>query len=855
MTSARVPIWRRSWLRIALGILVVTIAFVALHALAAEVTLASIRAAVAATPARDVVLALFATAASFVALGLYDVLAVRIVAPGRVRAPVAFMTGMSAYAVSNVLGFSLLTGGAVRARIYGRAGLDPPIVVAIMSASWLTFWLGVSLVIGVLLLLDPAGPAAALGLPDSVDVVGGTVLLVAVGTFLVWLATGRRTLRFGSRRFFLPPARLAFAQIGAAILDVGAAALTLWLLLPAGGLVGPSTFFAAYVAAIVVGIVSHSPGGLGAFEATLLAALGLAGRADVLASLILYRVVYYLVPFAVLWIAVVVATLRERRAALLRGWSVAGSIAESLLAPLVPPVAAVGVGLAGAVLLFSGSLPALRPRREALENIVPLPLVEVSHLLGSALGVALLIVAFGLARRDARAWTIAVAALALGIAASLLKGFDWEEAVILAAALAGLLAFGEAFYRGRAALRPSWSWLALVAVVLGASVWLGLVAYRNVDYGNELWWRFAWNGDASRFLRGSVAATVALVAFSAASVLRRPEPEDEPDEVTPAIRALVAASADTEANLALLGDKRFIVSPRANAFAMFRETQAATIALRDPFGEPHAASDLAWTLLERADATGRIPAFYGVGTRLLPTYLDMGLSILKIGEVARVDLASFSLEGGARKGLRQAVAKSGREGIAFAVLDAATAADRIAELRAVSDAWLQAKSGSEKFFALGRFDPAYLANFPHAVLERDGRIVAFANLWPGGGREELSLDLMRYDPDAAGISMQVLFAQVMLWGKIEGYHWFNMGAAPFSGLEDRRLARRWNRLGAFLYEHGERFYNFEGLRDFKEKFDPVWTPNYLACPHGLAAGRVLLDVNTLISGGLTGLLR
>ena len=135
---------------------------------------------------------------------------------------------------------------------------------------------------------------------------------------------------------------------------------------------------------------------------------------------------------------------------------------------------------------------------------------------------------------------------------------------------------------------------------------------------------------------------------------------------------------------------------------------------------------------------------------------------------------------------------------------------------------------------------------------KTGKIVAFANLWLSADKEELSPDLMRFLPDAPESVMEYLFLQLMLWGKQEGYHWFNLGMAPLSGLEDHALAPLWNRLGAFMFRHGEHFYNFQGLRRYKDKFDPEWEPRYLASPGGLALPRILTNIAALISGGLKG---
>lgn len=103
--------------------------------------------------------------------------------------------------------------------------------------------------------------------------------------------------------------------------------------------------------------------------------------------------------------------------------------------------------------------------------------------------------------------------------------------------------------------------------------------------------------------------------------------------------------------------------------------------------------------------------------------------------------------------------------------------------------------------------------------------------------------------------MDALLAELMLWGAAQGYHWFSLGAAPFSGIENRQLAPIWNRIGGFVYEHGEHFYNFGGLRALKEKFDPEWSPIYLATPGGLATPQILNEINVLISGGFRRLMK
>ena len=155
------------------------------------------------------------------------------------------------------------------------------------------------------------------------------------------------------------------------------------------------------------------------------------------------------------------------------------------------------------------------------------------------------------------------------------------------------------------------------------------------------------------------------------------------------------------------------------------------VALGDPVGPPRSVSAIVRQFLERCDDFGGVPVFYEVGSAHLHLYADFGLTFVKLGEEAKVDLTAFTLEGGHAAKHRQVVRRLEKDGGSFRVLEPAAVPAVMTELRAVSDDWLAAKAGAEKGFSLGFFDETYVSRFPVGVIERGGRIQAFANSGPG----------------------------------------------------------------------------------------------------------------------------
>lgn len=800
----------------------------------------------AAIPGRWVALAALATAADYLLLSGYDLLALRWVARTLPLGRVVF-TSFIAYAFGNNVGLSLVSSGSVRARLYSQWGLAPGEIARVVGFTAVQLWAGLLPLLGVVLLAGAPGP-----LPPLAARAVGVLALAAIAGYLV---VARRGAEVGIRGFTVrpPSLRLALAQIAVSAADWTLAALVLWLLLPQAAAKSFPALLALFIVAQVGGLASQIPGGLGVFDTIVIAALTPSvPAAEALSCLFAYRLVYYLAPFLVAFLLLVgneAVVRREQVGRVMRG-------AHASFAPVVPWLAALGAMVAGTVLLVSGVLPAEVDRVRILRRLVPLPVLEASHLLGSVVGTGLLVLARGLSRRLDGAWALSVVLLAAGAAASLAKGLDYEEAIVLALVLAALLPFRRQFYRRSSLLDEPLdaSWTVAVVAILAASVWIALFVYEQPVWSERSWVRFAFHADAPRALRASVLGVSALAVYGVAVLLRPrpPEPHLPSAEELDRARPLVEAAPETLPHLALTGDKPLLFSKGGDAFLSYAVEGRSWIAMGDPVGPERAATELAWSLRERADHHGGWAVFYQVGPAALPRYLDMGLSLFRLGEEAVVPLEGFSIEGGPRRPLRTSYRRAERDGLSFEVVPAAAVPPLLPELRAISDAWLAEKNVREKGFSVGAFADRYLCEGPLAVAKLGGGVVAFANLWAPASRRELSFDLMRHVPGAPGATMDYLFVSIMLWGRAQGYETFSLGMAPLSGLEDRTLAPLWNKVGARLFRHGEYFYNFQGLRQYKEKFHPEWRPRYLAAPGGVRLPFVLAHVAAVVSRGLKG---
>jgi phosphatidylglycerol lysyltransferase len=803
-----------------------------------------------ALPIDQILLAAALTLLGYLVMTGYDTLAFRYI-----RHPLPYfkiaLASFIGYAFNNNAGFSGLVGGSLRYRLYNAWRLTAVEIAKVIAFCTVSFWLGFVLLGGIFFLATPPDIPPSIHIPfASIRLLGIILLLPAIG-YMLWIAIRREPVRIKQWEFELPSAGLFVAQLATSCLDWIIAASVLYILLPDSLPLTFSRFLGIFLLAQIAGVASNVPGGIGIFEAIILVFLApFFSASAILGALVAFRVIYYLLPLLVAILLLATHEIVEKREGVVKAWRIFGRWAPGI----APQLLAFTTFIGGAVLLFSGATPTLPGRIGFLRRVVPLPLVELSHFFGSIAGAALLVLARGLQRRLDAAYHLTVVVLGTGILFQIFKGGDFEEAIILAVMLFALVASRRHFYRKASLLNEGFGpgWIAAILLVLISSAWLGFFSYKHVEYSRDLWWHFSFRADAPRFLRASVGVVGLLLLFSIQRLLRPAAEEPDPptiDEVERAA-AVIADEKNSQANLALLGDKPLLFSPTGRAFLMYGVEGRSWISMGDPVGADDEKQELIWRFRELCDLHAGWPVFYEVQRQNLHFYLDLGLTLLKIGEEARVKLDDFSLDGGDRKWMRKMLRRVESESCTFDIVDGAPIVD---ELRVISDSWLAEKSTREKGFSLGFFAERYVSRCAVAVVKKDDRIVAFANLWEGAG-EELSVDLMRHLSDAPSGVMDYMFVNLILWAQERGYAWFNLGMAPLSGLENRSLGTLWNRVGALAYRFGENFYNFQGLRQYKEKFDPEWEPMYLASPGGLALPRILTNLAALISGGLRGVI-
>lgn len=309
---------------IAASLLIVTIAITHLVRTLQGVDTAMVLTALAEKSGSQIALAALCVMGAFFTLTFYDLFALRTIGKNHVPYRIAALSSFTSYTVGHNIGATVFTGGAIRFRIYSDWGLTAIDVAKICFISGLTFWLGNAFVLGIGMIWHPSAAASIDLLPESINRLIGIGLLMGIASYLTWIATGngRRKLGKDGWKVHLPSAPLTFLQILIGVVDLGFCALAMYLLAPAHPDLDFVTLSVVFILATLLGFASHAPGSLGVFDAAMLIGLPMLGKEELLASLLMFRILYFLIPFATsitilgireTWLCVILPWQRSRK--------------------------------------------------------------------------------------------------------------------------------------------------------------------------------------------------------------------------------------------------------------------------------------------------------------------------------------------------------------------------------------------------------------------------------------------------------------------------------------------------------------------------------------------------------------
>jgi glycosyltransferase 2 family protein len=298
--------WNRIGVLLSLTIIIVAVV-VLIHSLHG-INVDEVVAAVKATERRHIIAAAGFVAAGYFTLTFYDMFALRTIGRKEIPYRIAALSGFTSYSIGHNIGATVFTGGAVRYRIYSAYGLDGIEVAKICFVAGLTFWLGNATVLGLGIFHSPQAAGWIDQLPVWLNRCIAGVTLLVLASYLGWVWSAPREIGRGEWKVNLPSGPSTLLQIGIGILDLGCCTLAMYMLLPDEPNIGFVTLAVVFVSATLLGFASHAPGGLGVFDAAMLVALWQFDKEDLLAGLLLFRLLYYLAPFVV---ALIILGTRE----------------------------------------------------------------------------------------------------------------------------------------------------------------------------------------------------------------------------------------------------------------------------------------------------------------------------------------------------------------------------------------------------------------------------------------------------------------------------------------------------------------------------------------------------------------
>lgn len=589
-----------------------------------------------------------------------------------------------------------------------------------------------------------------------------------------------------------------------------------------------------FTMASVTGIVSMLPGGAGSFDLIVLLGFQYYGLTTehTLAILILYRTFYYFIPLVISVIFTLLQQIQNDKSSLnlsnmknFKGFINKTSNVTNFLLRIL-------VFLSGVVLLISALIPGIANRIKLASELLSFPILQWSHELSICIGIILIVISIEIGMKVKRAYIFTLYLLSLGAMFTFLKGFDYEEALFVCFVLILLYLSKNSFYRRSLPFNWFGTVINLLLAFIGIIIYAKLKRLILLDFLHKNNFSLLLKNGTLRPYYSGVIAYVSLITFIIIWQLTKPKIErdkryEDMDEIK--LKAFLDIyNGHYLTHLIYLNDKNIFWAVSNQVAIIYQKSHNIMVVLGDPIGNRQYFSDGISEFQEFTDEYGYKVAFYQVTDSILPIYHDYGYDFFKLGETALVGLEKFDLTGAGNRDFRNVMSRFQRDGFVFELFQIFPD-DLFEPLKIISDEWL--KGRKEMGFSLGRFDRTYLKHSPIAIIKHidTNEIIAFASIIPSYDKNQsASIDLMRFKKESPSNTMTYLILNLMISYKESGYKFFNLGMAPFSNVGKKRKAHSSEKLANLFTRYGRHFYSFEGLRNYKNKFNPNWEARYLA---------------------------
>ncbi|WP_056949580.1 bifunctional lysylphosphatidylglycerol flippase/synthetase MprF [Lentilactobacillus kisonensis] len=739
---------------------------------------------------------------------------------------------------TNLLGFGGLLGASLRAHFYGKGATRKQILYAISKVA-LFLVSGLSLLCFTALVMIFGFGIGTMFAHYWIWLVGGAAYFPSV--FVFTKINNSNFFKDLTTRQELTMTLGSFLEWGSAL---GFFILIGFLMhLP----IDLALVIPIFVVANVAGVVSMIPGGLGSFDIFIIIGLGFIGvaRSDALVWILLYRLFYYLLPFIVGTILFVHDTGHKFNQFL-----------DELPRIIIQRVAQVFLTgfmyFSGVMMLLFATVPNVVITNRLYIRLVPYSIFFVSHMMNIIVAFLLIGLGSGIWARTKRAFWPTVVVVILSILNTWFnEAFTWRMITVFVVILVTLWLSRGVLYRDRMA--NSWG-----ALVLNSSIFIvtfvvytmiGIAANRHSPLHFDAAYLFP---SEAVWLIGFVGLLIAILVLFITNIYLtayRPGWLSEPFDAKRVRGVIDKFGGNENSHLAFLRDKQIYFYQENGVdqvFFMYKQVADKLLIMGEPVGNPAKVGAAIDNFMTTADKQGLKLIFYEINQALTMQLHESGFDFIKTGEDGLVDLDQFTLSGKRHRGERALMHKFDREGFKFEVVSPPFTKEFMQTLKTISDEWLGNKG--EKGFSLGFFDDYYLRQAPIAVMKNAaGEIVAFANIMPDGNKLTTSIDLMRSSAKAPSGIMDGVLINLYEESRKKGFKYFDLGMSPLSNVGTSRFSFTQERIVHLIYQYGYKFYSFEGLRSYKDKYVDKWESKYIAYYRGsslvFSVLQVLLIVN------------